>query len=63
MRPLLPDQENRRSPGQPGPAIPYWEGAVRVEDTAEGTPAGRGFVELTGYRRPFRALGLAPGPR
>lgn len=63
VRPLLADQENRRAPGQPGPDIPYWEGAVRLEDTAEGTPAGRGFVELTGYRRPFRAPGLAPGAR
>lgn len=59
--PLLADQENRRAPGQPGPDLPYWEGAVRVEATAGGTPAGRGFVELTGYRRPFRALGLNPG--
>ena len=28
----------------------YWEGAVKVEGTAEGAPiAGNGYVELTGY--------------
>ena len=58
VEPLLADQENRRGPAMPGPDIPYWEGAVRVG--AAGEEAGRGFVELTGYRRPFRALGLAP---
>lgn len=30
------------------PGMAYWEGAVDVQD-AEGKPAGRGFVELTGY--------------
>jgi predicted secreted hydrolase len=30
------------------PGMAYWEGAVDVRD-AEGEPAGRGFVELTGY--------------
>jgi predicted secreted hydrolase len=25
----------------------YWEGAVRVE--RDGRPAGRGYLELTGY--------------
>jgi predicted secreted hydrolase len=30
--------------------VRYWEGAVRVEGTREGTPiAGRGYVEMTGY--------------
>jgi predicted secreted hydrolase len=28
----------------------YWEGAVRVEGTADGRAiAGRGYVELVGY--------------
>jgi predicted secreted hydrolase len=28
----------------------YWEGAVRLEGTADGRPiAGRGYVELVGY--------------
>lgn len=62
VTPLLADQENRRAPGQPGPDLPYWEGAVRVGG-ADGREVGRGFVELTGYRRPFRAPGLAPDSR
>jgi predicted secreted hydrolase len=44
LQPLQPDQEldSRRSTG----AV-YWEGAVRVE--RDGRPAGRGYLELTGY--------------
>jgi predicted secreted hydrolase len=44
LAPLQPDQEldSRRSTG----AV-YWEGAVRV--TRDGQPAGRGYLELTGY--------------
>jgi predicted secreted hydrolase len=44
LRPLLDDQENdtRLSTG----AI-YWEGAVRAYEG--GRPAGRGYLELTGY--------------
>jgi predicted secreted hydrolase len=44
LRPLLDDQENdtRLSTG----AI-YWEGAVRAYEG--GAPAGRGYLELTGY--------------
>ena len=64
VTPLLADQENRRAPGQPGPDLPYWEGAVRLtgaDGREAGREIGRGFVELTGYRRPLRALGLAPG--
>ena len=63
VRPLLPNQENRRLPGRPGPDIPYWEGAVRVEATGPGStgiPPGRGFVELTGYRSDAVLAGLAP---
>ena len=56
--PLLAAQENRRPPGQSGPDIPYWEGAVRIE--AAGAPFGRGFVELTGYREDVGFGGLAP---
>lgn len=52
LRPLQPDQEldSRRSTG----AV-YWEGAVRV-DRMLGTqyePAGRGYLELTGYVDPM----------
>jgi predicted secreted hydrolase len=49
LAPLLDDQENdtRLSTG----AI-YWEGAVRV--FAQGKPAGRGYLELTGYGERLR---------
>jgi predicted secreted hydrolase len=44
IEPLLPDQEldSRRSTGSV-----YWEGAVTVR--RDGRPAGRGYLELTGY--------------
>jgi predicted secreted hydrolase len=44
VMPLQPDQEldSRRSTG----AV-YWEGAVTLE--RDGAPAGRGYLELTGY--------------
>jgi predicted secreted hydrolase len=47
--PLQPDQEldSRRSTG----AV-YWEGAVGV--TRDGRPAGRGYLELTGYASPMK---------
>jgi predicted secreted hydrolase len=44
---VVADQENRsRLPR----GVYYWEGAVVVEGS-DGTPLGRGFVELTGYGR------------
>ena len=43
--PLIPNQE--LSSG-----FMYWEGAVSVEGTISGQPSkGRGYVELTGYKR------------
>jgi len=42
IRPVLADQEFRHD-------ARYWEGAVDVIDSATGKPAGRGYVELTGY--------------
>ncbi len=44
LDPLMDDQEldSRASTG-----IIYWEGAVRA--TSDGKPAGRGYLELTGY--------------
>ena len=63
VRPLLPNQENRRPAGQAGPDIPYWEGAVRIEAAGSGpagVPPGRGFVELTGYRSEVAVGGLGP---
>jgi predicted secreted hydrolase len=48
IKPLQDDQEldSRRSTG----AV-YWEGAVTV--TRDGAPAGRGYLEMTGYDRPM----------
>jgi len=40
VRPVLADQELDTS-------VRYWEGAVDV--ARDGTPVGRGYVELTGY--------------
>ena len=54
--PLLADQENRLASGEPGPDIPYWEGAAEVLSWSGATVLGRGFVELTGYRSPIPAL-------
>ena len=49
VSPLQQDQEldSRRSTG----AV-YWEGAVTV--ARRGKPAGRGYLELTGYFRPMK---------
>lgn len=44
VRAAFPDQENR---GTLIDDLAYWEGAVRI--TEDGAPAGRGFVEMTGY--------------
>ena len=46
LTPVLSDQEldTRASTG-----VIYWEGAVSVRD-ARGVPAGKGYVELTGYK-------------
>jgi predicted secreted hydrolase len=48
IKPLQEDQEldARRSTGSV-----YWEGAVSV--TRDGVPAGRGYLEMTGYDRPM----------
>ncbi len=49
IAPLQNDQEldSRRSTG----AV-YWEGAVTV--ARDGVPAGRGYLEMTGYVRPMK---------
>jgi predicted secreted hydrolase len=49
IAPLQPDQEldSRRSTG----AV-YWEGAVTV--ARDGVPAGRGYLEMTGYVRQMK---------
>jgi predicted secreted hydrolase len=45
VMPAIADQENRATTT---PGLFYWEGAVRVVDSA-GVRAGEGYVELTGY--------------
>jgi predicted secreted hydrolase len=49
LTPMMDDQEldSRQSTG----AV-YWEGAVTV--TRDGEPAGRGYLELTGYVEPLK---------
>jgi predicted secreted hydrolase len=47
LTPLLKDQE-LRTKGSTG--VTYWEGAVSVSGSAKG----EGYVEMTGYDRPFR---------
>ena len=49
LNPLQDDQEldSRQSTG----AV-YWEGAVGI--TRDGRPAGRGYLELTGYVKPLK---------
>jgi predicted secreted hydrolase len=49
LEPLFDDQEldARASVG-----TVYWEGAVRA--TIAGGPAGRGYLELTGYGDPLK---------
>lgn len=49
LTPLQDDQEldSRQSTG----AV-YWEGAVRIQ--RDGQPAGRGYLELTGYLQPLK---------
>jgi len=53
VRARLRDQEmdTRKTTG-----VRYWEGSVAAEGTADGNPvSGSGYVELTGYDRPFDA--------
>jgi len=53
IRPNLADQEMRTS-GTTG--VTYWEGSVSVVGTKSSKPVvGEGYVELTGYDRPFEA--------
>lgn len=42
VRPDLDDQELKGS-------VPYWEGAVRLEDPVTKAPRGEGYLELTGF--------------
>ena len=49
LRPLIDDQE---SDSRLTTGAVYWEGAVTA--LAAGKPAGRGYLELTGYGEPLR---------
>ncbi len=53
ITPNLADQET--TSGQ-GAGMVYWEGSVSVEGQKNGKPvSGQGYVELTGYDKPFDA--------
>jgi predicted secreted hydrolase len=52
LEPLMDDQE---SDSRFTTGIIYWEGAMRA--TQAGRPAGRGYLELTGYGEPLRLPG------
>jgi len=49
LEPLFPDQE---LDARAGVGVVYWEGAVRA--SVDGRPAGRGYLELTGYGEPLK---------
>lgn len=52
VTPAFPDQELDTAKST---RVIYWEGAVSAEGTMHGRPArGRGYVEMTGYAKPFR---------
>jgi predicted secreted hydrolase len=49
----LPDQE-MRTPNSTG--VTYWEGSVAISGSRQKEAVkGRGYVELTGYSKPFDA--------
>ncbi len=51
IEPLFDDQE---LDARGSTATIYWEGAVRIFRDGAADPAGRGYLELTGYWRPMR---------
>jgi predicted secreted hydrolase len=57
LEPLFPDQE---LDARAGVGVVYWEGAVRA--SVDGRPAGRGYLELTGYGEPLK-LGSDARPK
>ena len=51
---LIPKMHGQELVTERSTRVTYWEGAVRVSGDAGGAPiAGQGYVELTGYARPF----------
>ena len=52
LDPLLDDQELMT---RSSTRVTYWEGAADVSGSFQNTSVnGRGYVEMTGYDRPFR---------
>ncbi|MGH8809721.1 MAG: lipocalin-like domain-containing protein [Noviherbaspirillum sp.] len=49
---LTPLQDDQELDSRQSTAAVYWEGAVTV--TRDGQPAGRGYLELTGYAKPLK---------
>ncbi len=49
---LSPLQDDQELDSQQSTGAIYWEGAVRL--TRNGKPAGRGYLELTGYVKPLK---------
>jgi hypothetical protein len=48
------DAANQEFVARQSVGISYWEGSVRVRGTQRGKPiTGQGYVELTGYDKPF----------
>lgn len=53
IAPVVPDQE-MNTPGSTG--VNYWEGLAKATGTKDGKEVtGEGYVELTGYDKPFTA--------
>jgi predicted secreted hydrolase len=51
---LVPTVKDQELITQESTRVTYWEGSVRVEGTYQGNPIkGMGYVELTGYAKPF----------
>lgn len=49
---ILPLQDNQELDSRQSTGTVYWEGAVTVQ--RNGKPAGRGYLELTGYVKPLK---------
>ena len=49
---LIPLQDDQELDSRQSVGAVYWEGAVTV--TCDGKPAGRGYLEMTGYLKPLR---------
>jgi predicted secreted hydrolase len=51
---LIPTVKDQELITKESTRVTYWEGSVKVEGKYQNNPVkGRGYVELTGYARPF----------